>query len=99
MFENSFLRNVYGPKREEIIEGWRTLCNEDLYNFLSWPNIVRVIKLRGVRWSGHAARMGEKYIQFLYRNTLGMRPLGRFRPIFKDNIKMDLKEIMWEGVH
>jgi hypothetical protein len=31
-------------------------------------------------------------------NTEGKRQLGRPRRIWEDNIRMDLKEIWWEGV-
>jgi len=32
--------------------------NEDLNDLYSSPNIVRVIKSRRMRWTGHVARMG-----------------------------------------
>jgi hypothetical protein len=44
VFENRMLREVFGPKRDEIIEGWRKLHNEELHNLYSSPNIIRVIK-------------------------------------------------------
>jgi hypothetical protein len=30
VYENSMLRTVYGPKRDEIIRGWKILNNEEL---------------------------------------------------------------------
>jgi hypothetical protein len=30
MFENRVLRRIFGPKREEVVGGWRRLYNEDL---------------------------------------------------------------------
>jgi hypothetical protein len=33
--------------------------NEELYNFYSSPNIIRVIKSRRMRWVGHVEWMGE----------------------------------------
>jgi hypothetical protein len=27
-FENKVLRRIYGPKRDEVIEGWRKLHND-----------------------------------------------------------------------
>jgi hypothetical protein len=34
--------------------------NEELNDFYSSPNIVRVIKSRRMRWAGHVERMGEE---------------------------------------
>jgi hypothetical protein len=56
VFENKVLWKIFGPKREE--EGlWRKLHNDELHNLCSSPNIVRVIKSRRMRWTGHVARM------------------------------------------
>jgi hypothetical protein len=35
---------IFGPKRDEIIGGWRTLHNEEIHNLYSSPNIIRKIK-------------------------------------------------------
>jgi hypothetical protein len=37
----------------------RKLHNEELNDLYSFPNIVRVVKSRRMRWAGHVARMGE----------------------------------------
>jgi hypothetical protein len=58
LFENRVLRRIFGPKRDEVTEGWRKLHNEELHGLYSLPSIVRVIKARGMRWAGHVARMG-----------------------------------------
>jgi hypothetical protein len=52
-------RRVFGTKRDEVTEKWRKLHNEELSDLYSLPNIVRVVKLRRMRWAGHVARMGE----------------------------------------
>jgi hypothetical protein len=39
---------------------WRKLHNEELCDLYSSPSIIRIIKLRRMRWAGHVARMGEK---------------------------------------
>jgi hypothetical protein len=32
VFENRELRRIFGPKREEVVGGWRTLHDEELHN-------------------------------------------------------------------
>jgi hypothetical protein len=59
VFENSVLRRVFGPKRDEVTEEWRKLYNEELSDLYSLPNIVPVVKSRRMRSVGHVARMGE----------------------------------------
>jgi hypothetical protein len=82
---------VIALKRDEVIGGWRKLHNEDLHNLYSSPSIIRIIKSRRVRRVGHVARMGEKrnaYRIFVGKSE-GMRPLGRPRRRWENNIKMD----------
>jgi hypothetical protein len=54
------LRRIFGPKRDEVTEGWRKLHNEELHNLYSSPSIIRMIKSRRMRWAGHVARMKIK---------------------------------------
>jgi hypothetical protein len=37
---------VLGPKRDEIIGGWKEIHNEDLHKLHSSPNVIIMIKLR-----------------------------------------------------
>jgi hypothetical protein len=60
VFENSVLRRIFGPKRDEVTGEWRKLHNEELYNLYSSPDIIRQVKSRRMRWAGHVARMGEE---------------------------------------
>jgi hypothetical protein len=60
VFENRVLRRMFGLKRDEVTGGWRKLHNEELRDLYSSPSIIRVIKSRRMRWTGHVARMGEK---------------------------------------
>jgi len=59
VFENRVLRRVFGPKTDEVTGEWRKLHNEELSDLYSLLNIVRVVKLRGMRWAGHVACMGR----------------------------------------
>jgi hypothetical protein len=36
-----------------VRRSWRKVHYEELYNLYSSPGIIRVIKSRGMRWSGH----------------------------------------------
>jgi hypothetical protein len=56
VFENRVLR-IFGQKRDQVTGGWRKLHNEELNNLYSSPNIIRIIKSRRMRWSGHVAGM------------------------------------------
>jgi hypothetical protein len=51
---------LFGPNRDEVTGGWRKLHNEELHDLHSSPSIIRMIKLRRMRWAEHIARMGEK---------------------------------------
>jgi hypothetical protein len=94
-FKNRVLRRIFGPKRDEVMGGWRKLHNEELHGLYSSPSIIRVIKARRMRWAGHVARMGEvrSASNILVGRPEGRRPLGRPRHRWEDNIKMDLREI------
>jgi hypothetical protein len=50
-------------------------------------------------WAGHVARMGAKRntYRILVGKPEGKRPLGRPRRRWVDNIKMDHREIGWDG--
>jgi len=95
VFENRVLRRVFGPKRDEVTEEWRKLYNEELRDLYSLPNIVRVVKSKRMRCTGHVARMGEGrgVHRVLVGRPEGKRSLGRRRRRWEDNIKMDLREV------
>jgi hypothetical protein len=101
MFENRVLRRIFGPKRDEVTGEWRKLHNEELHNLYSFPDIIRHIKSRLMRWAGHVARIGEeiKLYKVLVGNPEGKRPLGRPRRRWEDGIRMDLGEIGLGGVN
>jgi hypothetical protein len=50
-------------------------------------------------WAGHGTRMGEKRnaCRILVGKPEGKRPLRRPRCRLVDNIKMDLREVGWDG--
>jgi hypothetical protein len=56
------------------------------------PNVIRMIKSRRQKWLGNVARMGKKRnaYRLLVGKPEGIRPLGRPRRRWVDNIKIDL---------
>jgi hypothetical protein len=100
VFENRLLRRIFGPKRNEVTGGWRTLHNEELYNLYASPSRIIMIKSRTMSLAGHVARMGEKRnaYRILVGKPEGKRSLRRPRRRWVDNIKMDLREIEWDGM-
>jgi hypothetical protein len=97
--EKRVLRRIFGPEREEDAS-WRKLHNDELNNLCSSPNIVRAIKLR-LRWVAHVTCMGDGRCVYrvLVGKPEGKRPLGRPRHRWKDNIKLDLREVGINGVY
>jgi hypothetical protein len=39
VFGNRVLRRICGPKREEVVRGWRVLHNEELHDLCTSPSI------------------------------------------------------------
>jgi hypothetical protein len=59
VYGNRVPRKIFGPMREKVAGGWRKLHKGELRNFHASLNIIRVIKLRKMRWVGRIARMGQ----------------------------------------
>jgi len=78
VLENRVLRRIFWPKRDEVIKSRENYVMTSLMICTS-PNIVRVIKSRRMRWTGHVARMGEMrgIYRVLVEKSEGKRPLGR----------------------
>jgi hypothetical protein len=78
VIQNSVLRRIFGPKRDEVTRGWRKLHNEEIHNLYSSPSIIRMIKSRRMRGAGHVARMGERRnaCRILVGKSEGRRPFG-----------------------
>jgi len=101
VFENRVLRRIFGTKRDNGTGEQRKLHKEELNDLYSSPNIVRVIKLRRMRWAGRVARMGERrgVYRVLVGKPEGKRPLGRARHRWGDNIKMDIPYVRCGGMN
>jgi len=95
VFENTVLRKIFGPRRDEVTGEWRRLHNEELNDLYASPNIVRVIKSRRMRRAGHVTLVGEEreVYRVLVGKPEGKKPLGRPRRRRVGNIRMDLQEV------
>ena len=60
VFENKVLRRMFEPKRDEVTGDWRRLHKKEIYPLYSSPDIIRVVKSRRLRWTGHVARVRER---------------------------------------
>ena len=81
---------LFGPKREDVTWEWRNIHIEELNGLYSSPSIVRMIKSRRMRWTGHVARMGvrREVYRVLVGKPEGKRPLGKPSRKWEVNIKM-----------
>ena len=70
VFEESVLRKIFEPKRDEVAGEWRKLHNQELNDLYCSPNIIRGIKSRKMRWAEHVAcmRVGDAYTVFRLGN-------------------------------
>jgi hypothetical protein len=73
----------------------KKLHHEMLHNLYSSSVIIRVMKLRKMRWEGHVVRMEEtrSAYKILVGKREGKRPAGISERRWKDNIKMNLRQI------
>jgi hypothetical protein len=78
VFENRVLKNIFGPKRDEVTGDWRKLHCEELHDLYPSTNSVRVLESRRMRWAGHVCR-GERRVActVLVGKSERTRPLGR----------------------
>jgi hypothetical protein len=93
VFEKRVLRRI----SDEVTGGWRRMHNDELHNFYSLSNIIRMIKTRRMEWAGYLARMGIKRnaLRILVGKPEVKRPLGIPRRNWEDNIRKDLGETDW----
>jgi hypothetical protein len=54
------LKNIFGPKGDDVTEVWRRLHDEQLSDLYSSSNIIRVIKFRKMKWARRVIHMGDR---------------------------------------
>ena len=70
---------VGDPIKKDVNGEWRKFHNEELHSLHRSLNIIRVIRSRRFRWTGHVARMetGRRAFKILIGKPTGKRPLVR----------------------
>jgi hypothetical protein len=93
VFENRVQNRTFGPKRDEIIGGWRKLHNDHLHNLYSSLHTIKLIEGRRIRWEQHVARMGanRNVCSTLVGTPERRWSLGIPRRRWEDNIKIYLR--------
>ena len=88
VFENRVLKQILGPKRDEVTGKWRKLHNEELNDLYCSTNIIRVTKKKEM--SGACSMYGrlEKWRNLRERDHLEVKGVnGRIDLILKWMIK------------
>jgi hypothetical protein len=52
VFEKGVLRKTFEVKGDEVTGGWRKIHNKELHNLASSTDIIRMMKLKRMRWTG-----------------------------------------------
>jgi hypothetical protein len=99
MDETTGLRKIFGCKKEDVAGDWRNVHHEGLHDMYCSANVIEIIRVRRMRWVGHAAHVVEKSntCRDLAKRTEGNGPHRRPRPSWEYDIKMYLEGIQWEG--
>lgn len=87
-------RNIFGSQKEAITGDWSKFLAVELHGLLA-PLNIQAIKSKGT-----LAHMGGERNAF--RILFGMpeekKPFGRRRSRWEDDIKIDIKEMVYESV-
>jgi hypothetical protein len=86
VFENRVMRRILGPKRYEVTGEWRKLHNKQVHDLYSSPSIIRIMKLRRMRWAGMEHEWGRREMCIgCWWESQSKRPLIRPRRRWVDN--------------
>jgi hypothetical protein len=80
-----------------VTGGWRKLHDEGLHNFYSSPSIIRMIDQDEMGRACSTNGANRNAYGILVGKLKGKIPLVRPRSRWVNNIKMDLREIGWDG--
>jgi hypothetical protein len=69
--ENRVLRRILGPRREEVVGGWKTMHNEEIRKFHGSPDILRVIEYKYEMGEEHNMEEIRNAYKILVKNLKG----------------------------
>jgi hypothetical protein len=61
---------ISGPKTDEVATDWRKLHNVEFHILYALSNIIRTMKSKRMRWTGHVARMGRREFSIGYQKEI-----------------------------
>ena len=93
VFENVFLRRIFGPRKDEVTGEWRRLNKEELIVLLTQYCAGDKIEKNEMGWACGAYGEVRGVCRVLVGKPEGRRPLGRPRRRWVDNISMDVQEV------
>jgi len=93
IFGRRILRKIFGPVNIDNI--WRIRNNMEIDKLIEGADIVRVIKAQRIKWLGHIQRMDQARpaSKLLDWKPMGIRPIGRPRQRWQEDVKEDLKKL------
>jgi len=93
IFERQILRKIFGPVNIDNI--WRIRRNMEIDNLIEGADVVKLIKAQIIKWLGHIQRMDQarSIRKLLDWKPMGVRPVGRPRPRWQEDVMEDLKKL------
>ena len=93
IFERQILREIFGPVNIDSM--WRTRNNKEIDKLTEGADIVRFNKAKRIKWLGHVQRMDQARPtrKLLDRKPMGIRPVGRPRQRWQEDVMEDLKKL------
>jgi hypothetical protein len=90
-----FLKKIFGPKRDEVIEKWRILGSKTVCDLYCLPNVIWVIKSTRMRWAAHVAHVLEQELHawVWWGNLRERNHLEDRRCSWEDNIRRKHQEV------
>jgi hypothetical protein len=57
VFEKRVLKRIFGPKRDEVTGGWKSLRCDELHDLYCSSSVIKMTKSKQRRMARHVARM------------------------------------------